>query len=63
MAKHFCTKNSDGELAYKYKDIQFEYVGNLAKLKLFLKCLVAFDMLNPFMVPSWIEPNVISVMD
>jgi hypothetical protein len=21
-AKHFCTKNSDGELAYKYKDIQ-----------------------------------------
>jgi hypothetical protein len=62
-AKHFCTKNSDGELAYKYKDIQSKYMGNLDKLKLFLKRLVAFDMLNPFMVPSWIEPNAISKMD
>jgi hypothetical protein len=24
---------------------------------------MAFDMLNPFMVPSWIEPNAITVMD
>jgi hypothetical protein len=51
-AKHFCTKNSDGELAYKYKDIQSEYVGNLDKLKHFWKRLVAFNMLNPFLVPS-----------
>ncbi len=63
MAKHFHTKNSDGELAYKYKDIQSKYVGNLDKLKLFRKHLVAFNMLNPFMVPSCIEPNAISVMD
>jgi hypothetical protein len=62
-AKHFRTKNSDGELAYKYKDIQSEYVGNLDKLKLFWKRLVAFDMLNLFMVPSWIEPNAISIMN
>ncbi len=34
-AKHFCTKNSDGKLSYKYKDIQSEYVGNLDKLNLF----------------------------
>ncbi len=38
-------------------------MGNLDKLKPFQRRLVAFDMLNPFMVPSWIEPNVISVMD
>jgi hypothetical protein len=63
VAKHFRTNNSDGELAYKYKDIQSEYMGNLDKLKLFWKRLVAFNMLNPFMVPSWIEPNSISVMD
>jgi hypothetical protein len=63
VAKHFRTKNSDGELAYKYKDIQSEYVGNLDKLKLFRKRLVAFNMLNRFMVPSWIEPNAISIMD
>jgi hypothetical protein len=61
-AKHFRTKNSDGELAYKYKDMQSKYVGNLDKLKLFRKRLVVFDMLNPFMVPSWIESNAISVM-
>ena len=48
-AKHFRTKNADGELAYKYKDIQSEYVGNLDKLKLYKKCLEAFDMLSrPF---------------
>ncbi len=33
--KHFCTKNADGKLSYKYKDIQSKYVGNLDKLKLF----------------------------
>ncbi len=36
-AKHFRTKNADGKLSYKYKDIQSEYVGNLDKLKLFRK--------------------------
>ncbi len=35
MAKHFHTKNADGELSYKYKDIQSEYVRNLNKLKFF----------------------------
>jgi hypothetical protein len=50
-AKHYRTKNADGELSYKYKDIQSEYVGNLDKLKLFRKCMKAFDMLNPFLIP------------
>jgi hypothetical protein len=62
-AKHFCTKNTDGELSYKYKDIQSEYVGNLDKLKLFRKCMEAFDMFVPFLIPLWIEPDAISVMD
>jgi hypothetical protein len=51
VAKHFCTKNTDRELSYKYKDIQSEYVGNLDKLKLFRKCMEVFDMFNPFLVP------------
>ncbi len=53
-AKHFCTKNMDGKLSYKYKDIQFEYVRNLDKLKLFRKCMEAFDMFDPFLIPTWI---------
>ena len=62
-AKHYRTKNADGELSYKYKDIQSEYVGNLDKLKLFRKCMEAFDMLNPFLIPIWTNPMAISVVD
>jgi hypothetical protein len=39
VAKHFRTKNADGKLSYKYKDIQLESVGNLDKLKLFMQTL------------------------
>ncbi len=63
MAKHYCTKNADGELSYKYKDIQSEYVGNLDKLKLFRKCMEAFDMLDPFLIPIWMSPMAISIVD
>ncbi len=52
-AKHFCTKNLDGELSYKYKDIQSGYVGNLERRKLFRKCMEVFDMFDPFIVPLW----------
>ena len=62
-AKHFRTKNADGELSYKYKDIQSEYVGNLDKLKLFRKRMEAFDMFDPFLIPTWTDPNAISVLD
>jgi len=62
-AKHFCTKNADGKLSYKYKDIQSEYVGNLDNLKLFRKCMEVFDMFDPFLIPTWIDPDAISVLD
>ena len=62
-AKHFRTKNSDGELSYKYKDIQSKYVGNLDMLKLFRKRMEAFDMFGPFIFPPWIDPDAISVLD
>jgi hypothetical protein len=61
--KHFCTKKADGELSYKYKDIQSEYVGNLDKLKLLRKRIDAFDMFDPFLIPVWIDPHAFSVMD
>jgi hypothetical protein len=63
VAKHFCTKNAGKELSYKYKDIQSEYVGNLDKLKLFQKRLEAFDILEPFLIPVWINSNAICVND
>jgi hypothetical protein len=37
VPKHFHMKNLVGELSYKYKGIQSEYVGNLDKLQLFWK--------------------------
>ncbi len=61
--KHFCTKNTDSELSYKYSNIQSEYVGNLDKLKLFRKRIEAFDMFDPFLIPTWIDPDAISVLD
>jgi hypothetical protein len=63
VAKHFCTKNANGELSYKYKDVQSEYVVNLDKLKLFRKHIEAFDMFDPFLIPIWIDPDAISVND
>jgi hypothetical protein len=62
-AKHFHTKNTDGEVSYKYKDIQSEYVGNLNKLKLFRKRMEAFDMFDPFLIPVWIDPRAFSVIE
>jgi hypothetical protein len=62
-AKHFPTKNADSKLSYKYKDIQSKYVGNLDKLKLFRKCMEAFDMFDLFLIPTWIDPDIISVLD
>ncbi len=58
-AKHFCTKNTDVELSYKYKDIPSKY----DKLKLFRKCMDAFVMFDPFLIPTWIDPDAISVLD
>jgi hypothetical protein len=60
-AKHVCTKNADGKLSYKYKDIQSKYMGDLDKLT--RKCMEAFDMFDSFLIPLWIEPDAISVLD
>ncbi len=62
-AKHFCTKNTNPKLSYKYKDIQSEYVGNLDVLKHVRKRMEAFDMSDPFLISLWIEPDTISVFD
>jgi hypothetical protein len=62
-AKYFCTKNADSKLSYKYKDIQSKYVGNLDKLKLFRKHMEVFDMFDPYLIPTWINPDAISVLD
>ncbi len=61
--KHFCTRNTDGELSYKCKDIQSKYVGNLDKLNLFRKRMEVFDMFDSFLIPTWIDPDAISVLD
>jgi hypothetical protein len=50
-------------LAYKYKDIQSKYDGNLDKLQLFRKCKEVFDMFGPFLIPLWNELDAISVLD
>ncbi len=62
-AKHFRIKNADGKFSYKYKDIQFESMRNLDKLKLFMQHLEAFDMLEPFLIPVWINSHAICVND
>ncbi len=38
-------------------------MGNLDKLKLFRKCMEAFDVFDLFIIPLWIDPNAISVLD
>ncbi len=63
VAKHVCTKNADSKLSYKYKDIQSEYVRNLDRLMLFRKHMEAFDMFDPFLITTWIDPDAISVLD
>jgi hypothetical protein len=63
VAKYYRTKNAYGELSYKYKAIQSEYVRNLDKLELFRKCMEAFDMLNTFLIPIWKNSMAISVVD
>jgi hypothetical protein len=38
-------------------------VGNLDKLTLFRKRMEAFDIFDPFLIPTWIDPDAISVLD
>ena len=57
--KQFVPKNSEGESeSTKYTDIQSEYVGNLAKIKLLEACIMAYDMRGTFIVPILVDEYV-----
>ena len=52
-ANHFVPKNSEGESkSTKSTDIKSEYVGNLAKIKLLEARIMAYDMRDPFIIPT-----------
>jgi hypothetical protein len=56
LAKHFHAKNSEGEAANKYANLQSKYAGNLAKIKTLKRCMDAWDMISPFVIPDFIDP-------
>jgi hypothetical protein len=62
-AKHFHAKNAEGESSNKYANLQSEYAGNLAKIKNFECHMDAWDMSDPFVIPTLINPDAISVED
>jgi hypothetical protein len=62
-AKHIHAKNAEGESSNKYANLQFEYAGNLAKIKSFKWHMDAWDMSDPFVIPRLINPDALSVED
>jgi hypothetical protein len=60
-AKHFHAKNAKEESSNKYANLQSKYAGNLAKIKNFKCHMDAWDMLDPFVIPTLIDPDAISV--
>ena len=51
--KHFSPKNLERESdSTKYTDIQSEYVGKLAKIKLLDTRIMAYNMRYPFLIPT-----------
>jgi hypothetical protein len=60
-AKHFHAKNVKGESSNKYAHLQSEYAGNLAKIKSFKRHMDAWDMSDPFVIPTLIDPDALSV--
>ena len=53
-AKHFFPKNLERESdSTKYTDIQSEYVGKLAKIKLLDTRIMAYNMRYPFLSPHF----------
>jgi hypothetical protein len=62
-AKHFHAKNSEGESSNKYANLQSGYAGNLAKIKSFKRHMDAWDMSDPFVIPTLINPDALSVED
>jgi hypothetical protein len=62
-AKHFHAKNAEGESSNKYANLQSKYAGNLTKIKNFKCHMDAWDMSDPFVIPTLIDPDAISVED
>jgi hypothetical protein len=61
--KHFHAKNVEGEASNKYAHLQFEYAGNLAKIKTLKRCMDAWDMISPFVIPEFVDPFALSAED
>jgi len=55
-AKHFHATNAEGAASNKYANLQSEYAGNLAKIKTLKRCMDAWDMISPFVIPDFIDP-------
>jgi hypothetical protein len=47
----------------KYANLQSEYAGNLAKIKTLKRCMDAWDMISPFVIPEFVDPLALSVED
>jgi hypothetical protein len=62
-AKHSHAKNAEGESSNKYANLQSEYAGNLAKINNFKCHTDAWDTSDPFVIPTLINPDAISVED
>ncbi len=59
--KHFHAKNAEGEFSNKYANLQSKYARNLAKIKSFKWHMDAWDMSDPFVIPTLIDPDALSV--
>ena len=46
-----------------YTDIKSEYVGNLAKIKLLEAHIMAYNMRDPFVIPTLVDKYVGTVED
>ena len=63
-AKHFSPNESEGESeSTKYVDIQYEYVGNLAKIKLLEDRIMTYNMRDPFIIPTLVDEYAGAVDD
>ncbi len=62
-AKHFHAKNAEGESFNKYANLQSKYASNLAKIKSFKQHMDAWDVFDPFVIPTLIDPDALSVED
>jgi hypothetical protein len=62
-AKHFHTKNSQGEASNKYANLQSEYAGNLAKIKTLKQHMDKWDMAGPFVIPELVDPHALLAED